>query len=190
MQKVWGEYRLKPILKEKYKKEITSQLIKKFQYKNIHQVPKLKKITVHVGAGEFSREPKKLEYVMQDLSIITGQKPIPTKAKKAISAFRIKKGMVVGCKVTLRGDRMYYFFEKFVNFAAPRIRDFRGFSSDSFDGRGSYNLGVDEQLIFPEIERDKVKEIFGMDITIHTTANTDDEAKALLSFLGMPFRKE
>ncbi len=181
---------MKPLLKEFYKKEVVPKMMKKFKYKNPHQVPRIEKIVVHVGEGEASREPKILDSIMEELALITGQKPVITRAKKAISNFRIRKGMPVGCKVTLRGDRMYFFLEKFINFAAPRIRDFRGFSPNSFDGRGSYTLGLDEQLIFPEIERDKVKRVFGMDITIVTNAKTDEEAKALLEMMGMPFRKE
>jgi len=181
---------MKPLLKETYRKEVVSKMMKKFKYKNPHQVPRIRKVIVHVGEGEAARDPKILDSIMEDLALITGQRPVITRAKRAISNFRIKKGMPVGCKVTLRGDRMYFFLEKFINFAAPRIRDFRGFSPNSFDGRGCYNLGLDEQLIFPEIEKDKVKRVFGMDITIVTDAKTDEEAKALLEMMGMPFRKE
>jgi large subunit ribosomal protein L5 len=178
------------VLRDNYREKIVPTLVKEFDYKNVMQVPRVEKVIVHVGAGEASQDAKQIEPIVEDLSRITGQKPVITKAKKAISNFRLRKGMTVGARVTLRGERAYHFLEKFFNFAAPQIRDFRGFSPDSFDGRGSYTLGLKEQLIFPEIERDKIKKIFGMDITIVTTAKHDDEARALLGYMGMPFRKE
>lgn len=178
------------VLKDTYREKIVPTLVKEFGYRNVMQVPRVTKVIVHVGAGEASQDTKQIEPVVQDLAIITGQRPVITKAKKAISNFRLRKGMTVGARVTLRGERAYHFLERFLNFAAPQIRDFRGFSPDSFDGRGSYTLGLKEQLIFPEISRDKIKRVFGMDITIVTTAKHDDEARALLGYLGMPFRKE
>lgn len=177
-------------LRDLYREKVVRTLIKQFDYKNVMQVPRIRKVVVHVGAGEASQDPKVLEPIVEDLAMITGQRPVITKAKKAISNFRLRKGMTVGARVTLRGERAYHFLERFLNFAAPQIRDFRGFSPNAFDGRGSYNLGLKEQLIFPEIERDKIKKVFGMDITIVTTAEHDDEARALLENLGMPFRKE
>ncbi|MBD3284953.1 50S ribosomal protein L5 [candidate division WOR-3 bacterium] len=178
------------VMRELYTKKVVPTLMKTFGYKNRMQVPRLKKVVVHVGAGEASQDAKQIEPVVKDLSMITGQRPVISKARKAISNFRLRKGMTVGAKVTLRGERAYHFLERFFNFAAPQIRDFRGFPENSFDGRGGYTLGIKEQLIFPEIERDKVKKVFGMDITIVTTAERDDEARALLENLGMPFRKE
>ncbi|MEO0116633.1 MAG: 50S ribosomal protein L5 [candidate division WOR-3 bacterium] len=177
-----------PRLKELYRKKIVKNLMAKFGYKNIHQVPRLEKIVINVGAGEAISDPKILEAISEDLMTITGQKPIITRAKGAVSAFKLKKGMPIGVKVTLRRDRMYEFLDRFLNFACPRIRDFRGFSPDSFDGRGNYNLGISEQLIFPELDVAKVKKVFGMDIAFVTTAKRDDEAKALLEEFGMVFR--
>lgn len=178
------------VLRDLYREKVIPTLQKEFGYRNIMQVPKIKKVVVHVGAGEASQDSKLIDPIVDDLAKITGQKPVITKAKKAISNFRLRKGMVVGARVTLRGERAFHFLERFFNFAAPQIRDFRGFATDSFDGRGSYTMGLREQLIFPEIERDKVKKVFGMDITIVTTAKHDDETRALLGYLGMPFRKE
>ncbi len=178
-----------PRLKEEYYTRIRKALMAKFGYKNIHEVPKLEKIVINVGAGEAISDPKILEVISEDLSLITGQKPIITRAKKAVSAFKLKKGMPIGVKVTLRRDRMYEFLDRLLNFAVPRIRDFRGFSPDSFDGRGNYNLGISEQLIFPELDVAKVKKVWGMDITFVTTAKRDDEAKALLEEFGAVFRK-
>ncbi len=178
------------ILRDLYREKIVPTMRKQFGYKNVMQVPRISKVVVHVGAGEASQDPKILEPIVEDMALITGQRPVVTKAKKAISNFRLRKGMTVGARVTLRGERAFHFLERFFNFAAPQIRDFRGFSPDAFDGRGSYNLGLKEQLIFPEIERDKIKKVFGMDITIVTTAKHDDEARALLEHMGMPFRKE
>jgi large subunit ribosomal protein L5 len=176
-------------LKEKYKKEIVPALMKKFGYKNVMQVPKLEKIVVNVGVGEAIQNAKLLDSAVSDLSRITGQKPAIKRAKKAISNFKLKAGMPIGCMVTLRKDRMYEFFDRLVNAAIPRIRDFRGTSPNSFDGRGNYNLGLEEQIIFPEIEYDKVEKVRGMNITVCTTAKTDEEAFEFLKSMGMPFRK-
>ncbi len=178
------------ILRDHYREKVVPALMKEFGYRNVMQVPRIKKVVVHVGAGEAAQDSKQIEPIVEDLAMITGQRPCISKAKKAISNFRLRKGMVVGAHVTLRGERAYHLLERFFNFAAPQIRDFRGFSPNSFDGRGAYTLGLREQLIFPEIERDKVKKVFGMDVTIVTTAKRDDEARALLGHLGMPFRKE
>jgi large subunit ribosomal protein L5 len=176
-------------LKEKYKKEVVLALMKKFGYKNVMQVPKLEKIVVNVGVGDAIQNVKLLDSVVSDLSSITGQKPAIRRAQKAISNFKLKAGMPIGCMVTLRKDRMYEFFDRLVNVAIPRIRDFRGISPKSFDGRGNYNLGMEEQIIFPEIEYDKVEKIRGMNITICTTAKTDEEGFELLKAMGMPFRR-
>lgn len=174
-------------LKEKYFKEIADILKAKFNYKNIMQIPKIEKVVINVGIGEAVGTPKTIESAMQDIMTISGQKPVITKAKKSIAAFKVRQGMNLGIKVTLRNERMYYFLDKLINVALPRVRDFRGVSSTSFDGRGNYNLGVKEQLIFPEIEYDKVDEIRGMDIAIITSAENDEEARELLKLLGMPF---
>ena len=176
------------ILKEQYQKEVVPALMKKFNYKSIMEVPKLEKIVINVGLGDMKDNPKALDNTMNDLMIITGQKPIVTKAKKAIAAFKIREGVNIGCKVTLRSGKMYDFAYKLFNVALPRVRDFRGVSSNSFDGRGNYSMGVKEQLIFPEIEYDKVDKLRGMDIIFVTTAKTDEEAKELLKLLGMPFK--
>ncbi|MDJ0648439.1 MAG: 50S ribosomal protein L5 [Xenococcaceae cyanobacterium MO_188.B19] len=176
-------------LKEKYKTEIVPKLKEQFSYTNIHQVPKVNKITVNRGLGEASQNAKALESSIAELATITGQKPVVTRAKKAIAGFKIRQGMPVGVMVTLRGDRMYAFLERLINLALPRIRDFRGVSANSFDGRGNYSLGVREQLIFPEIDYDTIDQIRGLDISIVTTANTDEEGRALLKEMGMPFRK-
>ncbi len=176
------------ILKEQYQKEVVPALIKKFNYKSIMEVPKLEKIVINVGLGDMKDNPKALDNTINDLSIITGQKPIVTKAKKAIAAFKIREGVNIGCKVTLRSGKMYDFAYKLFNVALPRVRDFRGVSNNSFDGRGNYSMGVKEQLIFPEIEYDKIDKIRGMDIIFVTTAKTDEEARELLSLLGMPFQ--
>lgn len=178
-----------PRLKEKYFQEIVPFMIKKFGYKNPMQVPKLEKIVVNMGVGEAAREIKVLDAAMRDLALITGQKPAVTRAKRSISNFRLRTGMPIGCKVTLRRDRMYEFFDRLINVAIPRIRDFRGLSTRSFDGRGNYTFGVSEQIIFPEIDYDQVEKILGMDITIVTTAKTDEEAYELLKEFGMPFRE-
>lgn len=177
-------------LKEIYINEAVPSLMKKFEYKSIMQVPKLEKIVINIGLGETKDNPKALENAINDLAIITGQKAIVTKAKKSIAAFKLREGANVGCKVTLRADKMYDFAYKFMNVALPRVRDFRGVNPNSFDGRGNYSIGVKEQLIFPEIEYDKIDKIRGMDIIFVTTAKTDEEAKELLRLLGMPFKIE
>ena len=176
-------------LKEIYEKEVKSAMVKKFAYKSVMQVPKLEKIVINVGLGDVRENPKSLENTINDLQIITGQKPIPTKAKKSIAAFKIREGVTLGCKLTLRADKMYDFAYKLFNVALPRVRDFRGVEDNSFDGRGNYSLGIKEQLIFPEIEYEKIDKLRGMDIVFVTTAKTDAEAKELLSLLGMPFKK-
>ena len=174
--------------KEQYKKEVVPALMKKFNYTSIMQVPKLEKIVINIGLGETKDNPKALDNAINDLTIITGQKPVITKAKKSIAAFKLREGAKIGCKVTLRAGKMYDFAQKLFNVALPRVRDFRGVSNHSFDGRGNYSMGIKEQLIFPEIEYDKIDKIRGMDIIFVTTAKTDEEAKELLSLLGMPFR--
>ena len=176
------------ILKEQYQKEVVPALMKKFNYKSVMEVPKLEKILINVGLGDIKDNPKSLENAMNDIKIITGQSPIITKAKKAIAAFKIREGVNMGCKVTLRAGKMYDFAYKLFNVALPRVRDFRGVSKNSFDGRGNYSMGVKEQLMFPEIEYDKVDKIRGMDIIFVTTAKTDEEARELLTLLGMPFK--
>ena len=175
-------------LREQYEKEIIPELMKKFNYKSIMQVPKLEKIVINIGLGDVRDNPKSLDNAVNELGLITGQKPVITKAKKSIAAFKLREGANVGCKVTLRTKRMYEFAYKLFNVALPRVRDFRGVSPDSFDGKGNYSMGVKEQLIFPEIEYDKVDKLRGMDIIFVTTAKTDEEAKELLTLLGMPFR--
>ena len=175
-------------LREQYEKEAVPALMKKFNYKSIMEVPKLNKIVINIGLGDIKENPKSLENAMNDLSQITGQKPVITKARKSIAAFKLREGVNIGCKVTLRADKMYDFAYKLFNVALPRVRDFRGVSADSFDGRGNYSMGIKEQLIFPEIEYDKVDKIRGMDIIFVTTAKSDEEAKELLKLLGMPFK--
>ena len=175
-------------LKELYEKQVVPALTKKFEYKSTMQVPKLDKIVINIGLGDTRENPKALENAMKELAQITGQKPIVTKAKKSIAAFKIREGQDLGCKVTLRKDKMYDFAYKLFNVALPRVRDFRGMSPDSFDGRGNYSLGLKEQLIFPEIEYDKVDKVRGMDVIFVTTAETDEEAKESLRLLGMPFK--
>ena len=177
-------------LLEKYNNEIVPEMIKKFGYKNIMQVPKLSKVIVNMGVGEAKDNSKVLESAMKDMEIITGQKPIITKAKKSIANFKIREGMNIGCKVTLRGSKMYDFTDRLVNLALPRVRDFRGVNPNSFDGRGNYALGLKEQLIFPEIEYDKVDKVRGMDVVFVTTAHTDEEARELLRLFNMPFARE
>jgi large subunit ribosomal protein L5 len=174
-------------LKDKYRKDIAPALIEKFKYKSVMQAPKLDKVVLNMGVGEVKDNPKAMDSAVSDLTIITGQKPIVTKAKKSVAAFKLREGMSIGCKVTLRGDRMYEFVDKLFNVALPRVRDFRGVPLNSFDGRGNYSIGIKEQLIFPEIEYDKIDKIRGMDIAFVTTANTDEESKELLQLLGMPF---
>ena len=176
------------ILKEQYEKEVIPALMKKFNYKSIMEVPRLDKIVINIGLGDTKDNPKMLENAINDLSIITGQKPIITKSKKAIAAFKIREGINIGCKVTLRKGKMYDFAYKLFNVALPRVRDFRGLSTNSFDGRGNYSMGIKEQLIFPEIEYDKIDKIRGMDIIFVTTANSDEEAKELLKLMGMPIK--
>jgi len=176
-------------LKEFYQKEIVPALMEKFQYKNIMEVPKLEKVVINMGVGDAKENPRFLESAIEDLSLIAGQKPVVTQAKKSISNFKLRQGMKIGAKVTLRGDRMYEFVDKLLNVALPRVRDFRGVSDRSFDGRGNYSLGIREQLIFPEIDYDKVEKVRGMDIAFVTTAKTDEEAREFLRLLGMPFAK-
>ena len=177
-------------LKELYEKQVVPALTKKFEYKSTMQVPKLDKIVINIGLGDTRENPKALENAMKELAQITGQKPIITKAKKSIAAFKIREGQDLGCKVTLRKDKMYDFAYKLFNVALPRVRDFRGMSPNSFDGRGNYSMGLKEQLIFPEIEYDKVDKLRGMDIIFVTTAETDEEARELLRLLGMPFKTQ
>ena len=175
-------------LKEQYINEVVPAMMKKFNYTSVMQVPKLEKVVINMGLGETKDNPKALDNAMNDLSIITGQRPIVTKAKKSIAAFKLREGAKIGCKVTLRAGKMYDFVYKLFNVALPRVRDFRGVSKNSFDGRGNYSMGIKEQLIFPEIEYDKVDKLRGMDIIFVTTAKTDEEAKELLTLLGMPFK--
>ena len=176
-------------LKVKYTEEIAPALMKKFQYKSVMQIPKLEKIVINVGCGEARENSKVMDAVVKDLAAITGQKPILTVAKSSIANFKLREGMVIGAKVTLRAEKMYEFMDRFFNVALPRVRDFRGINPNSFDGRGNYTVGLKEQLIFPEIEYDKIDKIRGMDISFITTANTDEEARELLSLLGAPFAK-
>jgi len=176
-------------LKEYYKAEVAPALQKKFGYKSVMEIPKLDKIIINVGCGEAKDNTKVVSSIMNDLSTITGQKPIECKAKKSVANFKIREGMTIGVKVTLRGDRMYEFLDRFFNLALPRVRDFRGINPNSFDGRGNYSMGVKEQLIFPEIEYDKIDAVRGMDICFVTTANTDEEARELLTLMGAPFEK-
>ncbi|MGN1080587.1 MAG: 50S ribosomal protein L5 [Acutalibacteraceae bacterium] len=176
-------------LKDQYKSEIAPALMKKFGYKSVMQIPKLDKVIVNVGCGDARDNAKIVEAVMNDLAVITGQKAIPCKAKKSVANFKVREGMTIGAKVTLRGDKMYEFVDRLFNLALPRVRDFRGINANSFDGRGNYSFGIKEQLIFPEIEFDKIDAVRGMDICFVTTANTDEEARELLSLLGAPFAK-
>ena len=175
-------------LREQYEKEVIPALMKKFNYKSVMEVPKLDKIVINIGLGDVKENPKSLENAIKDLAQITGQQPVITKARKSIAAFKLREGVNVGCKVTLRSDKMYDFAYKLFYVALPRVRDFRGVSNNSFDGRGNYSMGIKEQLIFPEIEYDKVDKIRGMDIIFATTAKTDEEAKELLKLMGMPFK--
>jgi len=176
-------------LKDQYMNEIVDAMIKKFGYKNRMQVPKLDKIVVNMGIGEAKENAKILEAAMSDMELITGQKPIKTISKKSIANFKIREGMPIGCKVTLRGEKMYEFLDRLVNLALPRVRDFRGVNPNSFDGRGNYALGIKEQLIFPEVEFDKIDKVRGMDVIFVTTAKTDEEARELLAQFNMPFQK-
>ncbi|MCV3763631.1 50S ribosomal protein L5 [Companilactobacillus farciminis] len=176
-------------LKEQYVSEITPSMMKKFNYSSIMETPKIEKIVLNMGVGDAIANSKNLDEAVEELSLIAGQKPLITKAKKSIAGFRLREGMSIGAKVTLRGDRMYDFLDKLINIALPRVRDFRGVSTRSFDGRGNYTLGIKEQLVFPEIDYDKVNKIRGLDIVIVTTANTDEESRELLTQIGMPFTK-
>lgn len=176
-------------LKETYKNEIMGAMTAKFGYKNQMEVPKIEKIVINMGVGEAKDNAKVLENAVADMQLISGQKPVITKAKKSVAAFKLREGMPIGCKVTLRGEKMYEFLDRLVNLALPRVRDFRGVSSTAFDGRGNYALGVKEQLIFPEVEYDKIDKVRGMDIIIVTTADSDEEARELLTQFGMPFQK-
>jgi len=178
-----------PRLKEKYRKEIVPALMKRFAYRNPFQVPKLSKVVINMGLGEAISNIKVIDSAVSELSEITGQRPIVTRAKRSEAGFKLRAGMPIGCKVTLRGDRMYEFIDRLINVALPRIRDFKGIPTKSFDGRGNYNMGIREQLIFPEIRYDKVDMVRGMDISIETTARTDEEAQALLEAFGFPFRR-
>lgn len=175
--------------KEKYNKEIVSALMEKFEYKSVMQVPKIDKIVINMGVGDAVQNSKALDAAVEDLATLSGQKPVITRAKKSIAGFRLREGMPIGTKVTLRGERMYEFLDKLISVSLPRVRDFRGVSKRAFDGRGNYTLGIKEQLIFPEIDYDKVSKIRGMDINIVTTANSDEEAHELLKQFGMPFQK-
>ena len=176
-------------LKEYYRTTVVPALMKEFGYKNPMAVPRLEKITINIGLGEASQNPKLMDSAVQELALITGQRPVVTKARKSIAAFKLRAGMTIGCMVTLRGDRMYEFLDRLMNIALPRVRDFRGLSTKSFDGRGNYTLGLRDQLVFPEIDYNKVDKVKGMNITITTTARTDAEGLALLKHLGMPFRE-
>ncbi len=177
------------LLEERYKKECVPELMEHFGYKNPHQVPKIEKVILNMGLGEAIENPKILDSAIEELTLISGQKPVVTRARKSIAAFKLREGMPIGCRVTLRRRRMYDFLTKFINIAIPRIRDFRGVSPKAFDGKGNYTLGVKEQIIFPEIDYDKIDKIKGMNVTIVTSAKTDDESRYLLDVLGMPFRK-
>jgi large subunit ribosomal protein L5 len=176
-------------LQEKYQNSVRAELQNQFSYKSSMQIPKVEKIVINMGCGDAVANAKVLDDAVEELATITGQKPIITKAKKSIANFKLREGMPIGCKVTLRGTRMYEFLDKLVSIALPRVRDFHGINGNAFDGRGNYTLGVKEQLIFPEINFDKIKKVRGMDIVIVTTANTDEEGRALLSLMGMPFKK-
>ena len=176
-------------LEDKFKSEITKELMTKFEYSSVMQVPKIEKIVINMGVGDAVQNSKALDNAVAELALISGQKPLVTRAKKSIATYRLREGMPIGAKVTLRGERMYEFFDKLVTVALPRVRDFHGVSKKAFDGRGNYTLGVKEQLIFPEIDYDKVSKVRGMDIVILTTANTDEEARELLTQCGMPFAK-
>jgi large subunit ribosomal protein L5 len=178
-----------PRLLDKYKEDVAPALKNKFNYKSPMQIPKLVKVVINMGVGDVKDNPKALEAAVNDLTLISGQKPIVTQAKKSVANFKLRQGMNIGCKVTLRGDRMYEFVDKLFNIALPRVRDFRGINNNSFDGRGNFSMGIKEQLIFPEVDIEKVEKVRGMDITFVTTAKTDEEAKELLALLGMPFSR-
>lgn len=175
-------------LKDQYKQEIIPRLMDKFHYKNLMQVPKVDRVVLNIGVGEAIQNPKALDGAVNDLTVIAGQKPVITRAKKSIAGFKLREGMPIGCKVTLRGERMYQFLDRLINLSLPRVRDFRGVSPQAFDGRGNYSLGIKEQTIFPEIEYDKIDKIRGLEVVIVTTAKTDEEGRELLKCLGMPFR--
>jgi large subunit ribosomal protein L5 len=177
-------------LQEQYQKEVAPSLFKSFSLKNVMQVPRIEKVVVNIGLGEAMADPKALEAAISDLTQITGQKPVTTKARKSIAAFKLREGVTIGTKVTLRGERMWAFLDRLMNVALPRVRDFRGVSPNAFDGRGNYTLGLRDQLIFPEIDYDSIDKLRGMEVTIVTSAETDDQARALLQLLGMPFKKE
>jgi large subunit ribosomal protein L5 len=177
-------------LKEKYKTEVVPGLMESFGYKNVMQVPRLEKVVLNIGLGEAIQDAKALESAEKDLSAITGQHPVTTRSKKSIAAFKLREGMTIGMKVTLRGERMYHFFDKLVNVTLPRMREFHGVSRDSFDGRGNYTLGFKEQIIFPEMDYDKIEKVRGLEVSIGTTARTDDEGRQLLELLGMPFVRD
>ncbi|MGE5372725.1 MAG: 50S ribosomal protein L5 [Solirubrobacterales bacterium] len=176
-------------LKDTYKSEIVAKMMEKFGYQNTMQVPRIEKVIVNMGVGEAIQNPKVLDGALADMTAIVGQKPIITKAKRSIAGFKLREGMSIGCKVTLRNERMFEFLDKLINIALPRVRDFRGVSPTSFDGRGNYSLGLKEQLLFPEIEYDKIDKLRGLEVVIVTTAKTDEEARELLRFMGMPFRE-
>jgi len=177
-------------LREFYNKEVVPAMIKEFKYKNRMQVPKLERIVLNMGLGEAVKDVKVVDAAVRDMTMITGQKPVVTKAKKSIATYKLRAGMPIGCMVTLRGEKMYEFFDRFVNFSVPRIRDFKGMSDKSFDGRGNLTIGVKEQIIFPEIEYDKIDKIRGLNVTICTTSDSDEEAKAFLKNMGLPFRSK
>jgi large subunit ribosomal protein L5 len=181
---------MQPRLLERYRSEVMARLSEEFGYKNRHQVPTLEKVVVNVGLGEATVNPKLLEKASEELSAITGQKAIIRKARKSVASFKLRQGQAIGCKVTLRGERMWEFYDRLVSVALPRVRDFKGVSQKAFDGRGNYTLGLREQIIFPEVDYDKVEQITGMNVTVCTTAKTDAEGKALLQHLGMPFRQQ
>ncbi|HEY7418239.1 MAG TPA: 50S ribosomal protein L5 [Ktedonobacteraceae bacterium] len=177
-------------LKEKYKNEVVPALLKEFNYQNPMQVPTLNKVVVNIGLGEVIQNPRAMENAIADLSTITGQRPVVTRARRSVASFKLREGMQIGCMVTLRGERMYIFLDKLLNAALPRLRDFQGVSPDAFDGRGNYTLGLREQLVFPEIDYDKVDKVRGMEISVVTTARSDQEGRRLLALLGMPFRRK
>jgi len=177
-------------LKEKYVKEVAPAMMQKFNYKNVMEIPRLEKVVINIGVGEATQNPKELDGAVEDLKAITGQKPVITRAKKSIAAFKVREGVAIGTKVTLRNDRMYEFVDKLFNVVLPRVRDFRGVSPKAFDGRGNYTLGLKEQLVFPEIDYDKIDKVRGMDIVFVTTAKNDEESRELLRFMGMPFAEK
>lgn len=177
-------------LQEQYKKDVAPALLRSFDFKNVMQIPRIEKVVVNIGLGEAMADPKALDAAVSDLTQITGQKPVTTRARKSVAAFKLREGVIIGTKVTLRGQRMWAFLDRLMNVALPRVRDFRGVSPNAFDGRGNYTLGLRDQLIFPEINYDKIDKLRGMEVTIVTSAETDDQARVLLQLLGMPFKKE